>query len=81
MKRLTPCALLALLLPSCGALLGNSPDGLRGLKVERAAAVLRLVASEVEKWDTNKDGLITADEAAPLGLGIAHRLYAEMRKP
>ena len=78
MKKLLLCAMMVLLLPSC-MLLGQSPDGLKGLKVDKAAEVLRILADEIELYDLDKDGLISAEEAVPLGLSAANRLYMAMR--
>lgn len=77
MKRILVVAILAL--SSCTMLTG--PDGdLRGIDVVKAAAVLRTTAAQIEAYDLNKDGLISMDEAAPLGLAVANALYMEMRR-
>lgn len=74
-----PTVALLVCLTSCMSLM--APGGeLKGLDVEKVTEVLRTLADEVEKYDVNKDGLITRDEVPPLALSLGSRLYHEMRR-
>lgn len=70
--------LLLVLLPSC-SLLGVTDDGQGGLEVEGVAEILRDMANDLKRYDTDGDGVLTLREAAPLGLMIVRRIYQEIR--
>jgi hypothetical protein len=85
-KKNRPKGYLGLLpvLAACAALSCASapePNGERGISVEAAARVLRGAASDVETWDTNRDGLLTRQELIGVGSAVAARLVAELAVP
>lgn len=72
--------LLLLFLPGCGAFMQRNEEGLQGLKYEKVVEILQILIEELPKYDLNKDGLITIDEAVPLGFSATNLLYMEMRR-